>query len=273
LRLFKGWRGRRGVGTDGSVQISEEDGIRYLHLGSSTIQSGMRMSQPDELELAYTRSMMAFLLFLPEPRRVVSIGLGGGSVNKWLYRRFPQAEQVVVEVNPDVIAVARQYFHVPPDDARLQVKQGDGARWIAEHPDSADVILVDGYDGEAHAKALASPDFYSAAAASLRGAGMLVVNLWGSDRYFDEYLRRIESAFTAATLCLPAEKPGNVIVFGFRDSPGVAQWDALSLKARGLEARYQLEFGRFVRGLNKMNRSSRECLFMGPAPVEGHENA
>ena len=262
MRLFKGWRGRRGVGTDGSVQISEEDGIRYLHLGSSTIQSGMRMSQPDELELAYTRSMMAFLLFQPEPRRVVSIGLGGGSVNKWLYRHFPQAEQVVVEVNPDVIAVARQYFHVPPDDARLQVEQGDGARWIAEHPHSADVILVDGYDGEAHVKALASPDFYSAAAASLRDAGMLVVNLWGSDRYFDEYLRRIETAFSGQVACVPALQKGNIIALAFKSQPGRLSWDELNERARALQARYGLEFLRFVEGMKRLNPHTDQRLLI-----------
>jgi spermidine synthase len=262
LRLFKGWRGRRCVSTDGNVQISEEDGIRYLHLGSSTIQSGMRMSQPDALELAYTRSMMAFLLFLPEPRRVVSIGLGGGSVNKWLYTRFPQAEQVVVELNPGVIAVARQYFHVPPDDARLQVMQGDGARWVAEHPDSADVILVDGYDGEAHAKELASADFYRAAAASLRGAGVLVVNLWGSDRNFDEYLRRIETVFGGQVACVPALQKGNVIVLAFKCLPGRLGWDELNQRARALQARYGLEFLRFVEGMKRLNPHTDQRLLI-----------
>lgn len=262
MKLFKGWRGRRCVSTDGSVQISEEDGIRYLHLGSTTIQSGMRMSEPDELELAYTRSMMAFLLFLPEPRRVVSIGLGGGSVNKWLYRRFPQVEQVVVEVNAGVIAVARQYFHVPPDDARLQIKQGDGARWVAENPDTADVILVDGYDGEAHVKTLASPDFYSAAAASLRGAGMLVVNLWGSDRNFDEYLRRIETAFNGQVTCVPALQKGNIIALAFKSQPSRLGWDELNERARSLQARYGLEFVRFVEGMKRLNPHTDQRLLI-----------
>ena len=76
------------------MEISEEDGIRYLHLGSDTIQSGMRINAPDELVLAYTRSMMSFLLFGPEPARVLSIGLGGGSVNKWIYRHLPGSRLV-----------------------------------------------------------------------------------------------------------------------------------------------------------------------------------
>jgi spermidine synthase len=102
----------------------------------------------------------------------------------------------------------------------------------------------------------------------LNAGGVLVVNLWGSDRRFDDYLGRIESAFPAGTLCLPAEKPGNVIAFAFRDSPGNPQWDGLALKARELEARYGLEFGRFVRGLKKMNRGDAERLYVRDSAAE-----
>src|SRR5690348_13659038 len=96
LKLWKSWRGARRNGVSTHVEISEEDGIRYLHLGTDTIQSGMRVSAPDELVLAYTRSMMAFLLFVSEPQRVVTVGLGGGSVSKWVYRHLPRARQVVI---------------------------------------------------------------------------------------------------------------------------------------------------------------------------------
>ncbi|HTS54737.1 MAG TPA: polyamine aminopropyltransferase [Burkholderiales bacterium] len=262
MGLLKGWRATRRGGADASVEISEQDGIRYLHLGSPTIQSGMRLSEPDELVLAYTRSMMAFLLFVAEPRRVVSVGLGGGSVNKWIYRQFPQTEQVVLELNPRVIAVARQYFHVPPDDARLQVMLADGARWVGEHPDSADVILVDGYDGKSHVKELTTAAFYTAAAGSLRGEGVLVVNLWGSDRSFDECVHRIEAAFTGRVACVPALQKGNVIVLAFKRLPARVHWDELRVRARLLQARYGLEFLRFVEGMKRVNPHTDKRLLI-----------
>ncbi|HEU5282814.1 MAG TPA: hypothetical protein VFU53_03290, partial [Burkholderiales bacterium] len=79
---------RRSTGGDGQVQISEQDGVRYLHLGTDTVQSAMRLSHPDELVLSYTRSMLAFLLFAPDPRRIVNIGLGGGSLAKWIHHHL-----------------------------------------------------------------------------------------------------------------------------------------------------------------------------------------
>jgi spermidine synthase len=248
------WRRRRREPLPGSgVELSEQDGVRYLHLGSETIQSAMRLADPFELVLSYTRSMMAFLLFQPEPRRVVNVGLGGGSVAKWIHRHVPQAQQVVLEVEPRVVAIARQYFSVPPDDERLKILVTDGALWVAGHPDCADVILVDGYTGRAQAGQLATDEFYALAARALARDGVLVVNLWGSDRMYDANLQRIERAFDGRICLLPAEQRGNVIVFAFQRPPGETRWSALQERARVLAERTGLEFPRFVDGFRKLN--------------------
>ena len=52
---------------DDEIDVSESSGVRSLHLGTPAIQSAMRLARPDALELAYTRTMMAFLLFHPDP--------------------------------------------------------------------------------------------------------------------------------------------------------------------------------------------------------------
>jgi hypothetical protein len=70
----------RSVSADNSVDVSESEGVRSLHLGSSTVQSSMRLSTPYDLELTYTRGIMMFLLFAPDVRKVLAIGLGGGSI-------------------------------------------------------------------------------------------------------------------------------------------------------------------------------------------------
>ena len=255
------WLWRKATGDD-TAYITERFGVRNLHIGTDTIQSAMRLARPNDLELAYTRSMMAFLLFKEWPERVLMIGLGGGSLAKFVYHRLPWTRIEVVEVNPQVVAIARQLFHVPADDTRLTVRIGDGAEYMVQSIEAADAILIDGYDGNSQVAELASSAFYKACRERLNAQGIAVVNLWGSDSRFDEYIRRIESAFPAGTLRLPAEKPGNIIVFAFRDPPGSPHWDALASRARELEARYGLEFTRFVRGLKKMNRSDSERLFV-----------
>jgi spermidine synthase len=253
VKLWKSWRGGRRNGVSTRVEISEEGGIRYLHLGTDTIQSGMRLSAPDELVLGYTRSMMSFLLFVPEPARVVTVGLGGGSVSKWIYRHLPHATQTVIELDPQVIDIARRYFNVPNDDERFSIVQGDGAQWMAAHPDAADLILLDGYDGRALVEELSTEAFYATCARALAPDGVLVVNLWGSDRSYAENLRRIEGAFEGQVVCVPALQKGNIIVLGFKRSPAELRWDELRERARALEVRYGLEFPRFVEVLRRLN--------------------
>src|SRR5512147_2347829 len=102
-------RHRREVAARTSVEVSERDGVRYLHLGSDTIQSAMRIARPDDLELSYTRCMLAFLLFVPMPLHVLMIGLGGGSLAKYVLSRMPLTRVTAVEINPQVIAAARQF--------------------------------------------------------------------------------------------------------------------------------------------------------------------
>lgn len=261
MKFLPKWRLRKPSEDTETVYVSEKFGVRSLHIGSDTVQSAMRLARPNDLELSYTRSMMACLLFQPDPRNVLMIGLGGGSVAKYLYHQLPEAKVRVLELDPQVVAIARQCFLVPPDDARFQIIVGDGAEYMARHEVRADLIMVDGYDAESHVEALATREFYNHCRARLGAGGVLVVNLWGGDRQFNEVLKRIEAVFPDGTLCLPARKPGNVIAFGFRDPPGSLAWADLESRAAELEARHGLEFPQFVAGLAAMNRNDAAHLY------------
>jgi spermidine synthase len=260
MKFLAKWRVRKPVDDAETAYVSERFGVRSLHIGSDTVQSAMRLARPNDLELSYTRSMMAFLLFVPPPERVLMIGLGGGSLAKFIYHRMPAAQVTAVELSPQVVAIARQYFFVPPDEPRFQVVVGDGSEYVARSDVGAQVMIVDGYDADAHAEELASRSFYAACRQRLAAGGVFVVNLWGGDKLFTTLLQRIETAFPAGTLCLPAERPGNVIVFAFRDPPTL-EWEVLEARAQALEDEFGLEFGRFTENLRKMNRLDRQHLY------------
>ena len=95
------------------VGISEHGNIRSLHLGSETVQSSMNVDYPAELVLSYSRAMMAWLLFAENVRHITQIGLGGGSFVRWIDAHLPEVEQTAVEINPQVISVARGLFELP----------------------------------------------------------------------------------------------------------------------------------------------------------------
>src|SRR5512139_2065516 len=95
------------------IDIREESGVRTLHFGSDWIQGAMRIARPWHLELDYTREMMASLLLRDDahfPREVLLIGLGAASLTKFIYRHCPLARLTVVEIEPRVVAAARQFF-------------------------------------------------------------------------------------------------------------------------------------------------------------------
>ncbi len=255
------WRINRTVNREASVEVSEINGVRSLHLGSDTVQSSMKLADPYALVLSYTRAMMAFLLFRPCPEHVLMIGLGGGSLPKFVYRYLPATRTTVLEREPRVIAIARQYFQVPPDDERFRVLSAEGAAWVADHPACCDVLMVDGYDGREQGAELSSEDFYASARRALNDAGVLVVNLWSSDSRFDVYLQRIESVFESV-VCLPAERRGNMAVLAFRQSPGQPRWDDLRAAARSLQTLYGLEFINFVEALRESNPRSAARLLV-----------
>jgi len=69
------------------VNLSEHDGVRYLHLGTEWVQGSMRIDAPFELDLDYVQRMMAWLLFVPEGsvagRHAMQLGLGAGAITKF----------------------------------------------------------------------------------------------------------------------------------------------------------------------------------------------
>lgn len=260
MKLFQNWRIRKATEDDESVYIREKNGVRSLHIGSDTVQSAMRIDRPNELEVVYTRCMMAFLLFNPVPRSALLIGLGGGSLAKYFYHQLPQASVTAVEVSPRVVAVARQFFCVPPDDERFKVVVDDGVTYLEKLPPRADVILLDGYDAQAQVEALSTLAFYRMCARTLTEAGILVVNLWGGDRNFTACVKRISSAFDQRVVCMPAGKPGNVVAMAFARSPGMPAWTELRRRAKTLEEKFGLGFESFVRDLAANSAPGEENL-------------
>lgn len=183
-----------------------------LSFESSLIQSCMRLDDPDDLVLDYTRAMMGCLLFHPDPASVLMIGLGGGSMLKYLHLHLPLAEFTVVEISQGVIGM-RHEFHIPPDSERLHIVQADGAAFLKHAPRRYDLVLVDGFTGDGLPPALCSASFYRHCKAALTDEGMLVANVQADTRQTCAILARIGKAFDGALVSAESDEGGNEIVF------------------------------------------------------------
>ena len=254
----------KSVTDESIVEVTETGGIRSLHLGTVTIQSSMKVKSPIELQLAYSRGMMAFLLFSNKVKNVLSIGLGGGSVPKYIHAHCPEITQTIIEINPQIIHIARSHFLVPNNDARLNVIEGDGIAYMKNHPNSADCLMIDAFDAHGIPPDFCSQEFFDSCENTLTNAGIFVINLWGSDKNFDIYLRRIEQSFNDKVLMLPTGKPGNIVVFGFKDLPSLRIVN-LRERANMLETNetldHKIEFNSFLEKLCEHNPHRHQQFF------------
>ena len=205
-----------------SVDISEEAGVRYLHFGSDWVQGAMRIARPWALELSYTREMMAGLLLRPTnlwPRSALLVGLGAGSLAKFIYRNLPDCRITIVEINPQIEFIARQYFKLPDDPRRLDVVIGCGADYMLSGDRQFDLLLADGFDADARAGALDTVPFYQACRARLSDRGLFGANLLGHNKGFQGSVERIKSAFDNRVAVFPSCDSGNTIAFATGGEP------------------------------------------------------
>lgn len=216
------------------VEVTEMDGVRSMHLGTPTIQSSMKVKDPYALVLAYSWGAMSSLLFKPDASKLVLVGLGGGSIAKYVWKFCPQIQQTVIELNPQVIQVARSHFFVPDDDERLQVIEGDGIAYIKQHPGSTDWLMMDAFGSNGLPPDFCTQSFFDDCAEAVTPDGLFAINLWGSDKKFDIYMQRMEQTFAGRVLMMPTGKPGNIIVFGFQ--PQLAMPDLGTLRQRAQAA-------------------------------------
>ncbi|HEY8023671.1 MAG TPA: spermidine synthase [Burkholderiaceae bacterium] len=233
------------------VTLSEQGGVRFLHFGTEWIQGAMRLRKPDWIELEYAQQMMAWLLFLEQPRHIAQLGLGTGALTKFSYREFPQAQITAVELNPSVIAICNTMFKLPAEDDRLAVLEMDAQDFVDDpiRHNTLDVLQVDLYDATARGPVLDTPEFYQACAACLRDTGVMTVNLFGDHPSYAKNLKAMRFAF-AEVLCLPEVHEGNVVAIAFKRKTQL-DFAGLYERAQQLNLQTKLPAKSWVNGLKE----------------------
>lgn len=206
------------------VTISEHEGVRYLHLGTSWVQGAMRLVDPQRVELEYVQRMLAALLWLPTPwlddrqRRAVQLGLGAATLTRFAHQCL-RWDTVAVELNPQVLAACRTWFRLPASGPGLACVLADAGAWVAQQaePGSVHLLQVDLYDAQAAAPVIDDAAFYAACRACLAEGGVMAVNLFGRDASFARSIGRIACAFGSDQVWqLRATREGNTVVIAGR---------------------------------------------------------
>jgi spermidine synthase len=224
------------------MYVLDGEHVRYLRF-DSTFQSAMELDDPYATVFEYTDYLQLGLAYAPTARRVLFIGLGGGSAVKRMWRDFPSLRLHAVEIDPDVVRVARRWFQLPRD-SRLEVTAQDGRRFLQTHDERWDVIVVDAYFADSIPFHLATAQFFELVRSRLSPGGVVVSNVIGAVEGPDSKLLRsmaktYRSVFPTVELhpVGGGGQNGNVIVVateGARPQQAVLQgnWDRLRARSR-----------------------------------------
>jgi spermidine synthase len=228
--------------------VVDDGALRRLHFSLDFVQSEMSLADPHVLRFAYTRMMMAFLLFLPRVKHVLIVGLGGGSMSKFCYQQLPRARVTTIEIDADVIEFGK-LFQLPVADKRARLVHADAAEYLANSDESADVILVDGCDRNGVAPSFCNERFYRDLHARLSPRGMLVMNLIGGGRVLETHLKLVAGTFSGRVMMVTASVGGNRLLFAFKDRKFIPDWTAIQRTAKQLQKDHDLDFPGFAKKL------------------------
>src|SRR5574343_568503 len=133
----------------------------------------------------------------------------------------------------------------------MKIKIGCGAQHVLQqsrrHDGLYDWIMIDAYDHAGMATEVSSELFFDNCRTLLAKNGMLVINLWGTDKdLFKQVSWNIGRVFGWRMLFLPVRGRGNVIGFAFGEAFPKLSMKTLQEKANQLEQQYQLEFPTFM---------------------------
>ncbi|PRQ02755.1 Spermidine synthase [Enhygromyxa salina] len=180
-----------------TIMVTERGSIRTMYFvvdGTRYIESRWDMDHPNSLDLDYSRTMMAGFLIQPAPKRFMMMGLGGGQISNYLFERFPGLEIDAVDIDPEVVRLARKYFGVP-DNPRYRTHVGDGRLFIENAAEPWDLIMLDAFRGVFVPYHLKTREAYAACLAKLTPGGVVVANLHNLTRMYPHDRETLAAVF------------------------------------------------------------------------------
>ena len=266
----------------GTLVVTDDgNNLRSLRFGRGGItQSTMKVGDPDHLQFGYTKLALAGIALLPEaalassgtplaaapagaragntpalpgraaqsPRRVLIIGLGGGTLPVFLHRHHPDTLIDVVDIDPAVIAAAKQFFGFA-EDARMKAHAGDGRAFVERAPRAHyDLIILDAFGDSEVPSHLATREFLQAVRAALTPDGVVVSNVWrrGYNHLYDNMLRTYAEVFASLHVLESAHEVNN-LVFALPQAGAVSREQFAAQAQRvALQGRYRFELGQLV---------------------------
>ena len=191
---------------------------------------------PDDLPLRYAQVMTIATIYPETPRKILMLGLGGGSISTYLGRFMPEALITTVEIDPGVISAAKTYFGLRETE-RIRYRAGDGRVFLTRSSELYDLILLDAYRGGYVPFHLLTREFYALVKARLAPGGAAAFNVHDGTKLYASTVKTLGEVFPALDLYPTAR--GEVIALA---TAIALDKDTLERRAAALQARHGFRF-------------------------------
>ena len=230
------------------IVTEEENGLRALRFGKGGArQSVVKLGDPDYLALPYARVALVGLALCEEPRRVLIVGLGGGTLPMFLRKHYPNATIDAVDIDPEVVDVAKKFFGFR-EDKLMRAHVADGRQFIEQSRQPYDAIFLDAFGSNSIPTHLTTQEFLQAVRRAVTPGGVVVSNVWGrhSNPLYDSMVRTYQEVFDELFI-LDVQGAGNMILLALPRRQPLRRGELAQL-ARKVSAakRFRLDLGDLV---------------------------
>lgn len=205
------------------------------------IHSMINLTDPDDMPAPYTQLMTAGLLYPQATKQILMIGLGAGSVSTYLMRAMPDVQIDVVELDPGVISVAKQYFGVRETD-RLHIIESDGRVYLTRHKALYDLILLDAFRELGVPFHLLTKEFYALVKEHLAPGGAVSANVAGGTRLYSSTLVTLRAVFRTVNVYPDFEDADQAQVVTVAASTPEPSAEMLTERAKALQENYHFRY-------------------------------
>ena len=211
-----------------NIIVDETRDLRCLKFNtksSQTSQSCMYKNDPDKLVFNYTKLTFASLLVTENPKNVLIIGLGGGTLSNVIHELYPAAKIHNVEIDPAVLKVARDYFNFietgnvtsSVQDGRIFIKRA------AIKKQKYDWIILDAFNGDYIPEHLLTKEFFEEVKSVLAEGGVIAANTFSSSKLYEHESATYHSVFGDFINVSRPNRSNRIILAGVKTMPTQAQ--------------------------------------------------
>jgi spermidine synthase len=238
------------------IHIEQTD--QELHLkfddDNEAIQSAILLAHPHQLVMQNLQYLMGVLLFIPEPAKILMLGVGGGSLIHYIQHYLPRSEITAVENNAELLDICFAHFQLPRGGDQLTYVIDDARGFMQRDSQHYDLIVVDIFEGDVTPAWVLQEPFIQQLKNRLTVQGAVSCNLLTrNENTFRNFYRILRGVFKQQCLCLEGEDYENLLVYALNFRSASKSMSQLLELGWQYSERYELPFNEILSVIYNIN--------------------